>query len=250
MGYTDPRVVCAGWIDAASLCCAGDSAVTDCNGDDTALVFPWTDEELVLAASNILYARTCFRYPGTCSYTVWPYTTCNCHCHPCACGTWSILKLPTDYPIISIEEVRLDGIPFDSSNYRLDNSNWLVRMDGKIWPSCNSFDLPNTNSTSIQVDMTVGREPPIELKMAVADLACEMKKACNSDETCNLPPHVRSIARRGVEIDIDDITTLFKDGLFGLPSVDMAIKIHGNCQSGGLVFDPTRHHFRGYGVSD
>lgn len=251
MPYSDPRSVCDSWITGAELCCEGGVEVDDCDPltPPVPLVFPWTDDQLALAASNILYGRTCYKFPGQCERTVWPCIDCHCHCHPCACGTWSVLKLPTSYPVLSIEEVRIDGVPMNPLDYRLDMYKWLVRMDGEHWPACNSFGLPNTNSVEIQVDVTVGREPPIELKMAAADLACELKKACNADDTCALPPHVRAIARRGVSIEIDDITSLFKDGLFGIPSVDMAIKIHGNCSYSGSLFDPAKRHFHGYEVS-
>lgn len=251
MSYSDPRTVCAPWISTDNLCCAGDSSVEDCaTGDPVELVYPWSDDDIILAVSNILFARTCFRYPGLCEVTVWPCSSCACSCHPCACGTWSKLDLPTNLPIQSIEEVRIGGVVLDPAAYRLDRSQWLVRIDGERWPSCNSFGLPNTTADEIQVDMIVGRAVPIELQMAASDLACELKKACNNSEECALPPHVRSIARRGVEIEIDDITSLFKDGLFGIPSVDMAIRIHGRCNKHGSVFDPAAdNNFRGYGVS-
>lgn len=148
-------------------------------------------------------------------------------------------------PIVTIDEVRLDGVAMDPSDYRLDRGKWLVRMDGLRWPSCNSFDLPNSTAVEIVVDATVGREPPMELKIAASDLACEMKKACNGSDNCSLPPHVRNIARRGIEIELDDITSLFKDGQFGINSVDMAVRFH-ECKHHGQMFDPLTP-FRGYG---
>jgi hypothetical protein len=158
--------------------------------------------------------------------------------------------MPTDYPLLEVSEIRLDGVVLDASAYRVENSKFIRRIDGQYWPYINSFAIPQMagHEQEIQVDITVGRDVPIELKMACADLACELKKACNSDESCTLPPHVRSIARRGVDIQIDDITSLFKDGLFGIPTIDMAIRTHGNCARGGSVFDATKPH-RGYGVS-
>lgn len=248
MAYSDPRRVCAPWITEEQLCCSDPASPEDCAGEEIEQNFIWSNEDLIEAASNILYARTCYRYPGECEITVWPCTVCACNCHPCACGTWSRLELPTDYPLLEVTEVRIDGVAMDENAYRVDRGKYLVRMDGQRWPSCNSFGLPNTSSVEIQVDATVGREPPPELKMAVADLVCEIKKACSGDETCDLPPHVRSIARRGVEIEIDNITSLFESGLFGIPSIDMAIKIHGNCGYHGSVYDPTQG-MRGYGVS-
>lgn len=246
MAYSDPRRVCAPWVTEDKLCCEDAVDPEDCAGTPVPLVYKWTNAEIIEAASNWLYARTCYRYPGACPITIWPCQECNCGCHPCACGTWSMLELPTEYPILSVTEVRLDGVPF--VDFRLDRSQWIVRTDGERWPSCNSFDLPNTDSVEIQVDAIVGREPPIELQIAAADLACEMKKACNGDETCQLPPHVRSIARRGVAIEIESITELFESGLTGIQSVDYALKIHGKCGHHGSIFDPTKG-FRGYQVS-
>lgn len=137
----------------------------------------------------------------------------------------------------------------DPEDYRLDRHKWLLRVDGERWPASNNFDLPNSSCVEIQVDMTVGVEPPIELKMAAADLVCELKRACGGSADCKLPPHVRNLTRRGVEIEIEDVTSLFETGLFGIPSIDMAIKIHG-CHHHGSVFDPATSHFRGYGVSN
>lgn len=248
MAYTDPRRVCAPWITEDRLCCAEPENPEDCAGEEVEAVFMWDNDELIEAVSNILFARTCYRYPGACEVVFWPCTDCDCGCHPCACGTFSVLKLPTKFPIISIDEISIDGVALDDDAYRLDRNQWIVRMDGERWPSCNSFGLPNTSAVEIRVEATIGREPPIELQMAAADLVCEIKKACGGDETCGLPPHVRSIARRGVEIEIDDITKLFDQGLFGIPSVDMAIKIHGKCGHQGSVFDPTKGP-RGYQVS-
>lgn len=249
MAYSDPRSICSPWITPEELCCEGTQDSEDCNGNAVVPVFAWTDDQIIESASNILYNRTCLKFPGLCEITVWPCPDCNCGCHPCGCGTFSHMELPTDYPIQSITAVRIDGVALDPSDYRLDNNTFLVRMDGQRWPSCNSFGLPNTSSSEIQVDAIVGREPPIELRMAAADLACELKKACSGSEDCSIPPHVRSIARRGVSIQIDDITSLFKDGLFGIPSVDMALAIHGKCSQQGKLFDPLHPGFRGYGVS-
>lgn len=247
MAYVDPTEVCAPWIDPDDLCCEGAGTVDNCDGSSDPLVYKFTDADYVLAASNFLFARTCYRYPGLCAIEVWPCHECTCGCHPCACGTWSALTLPTDYPVDSITSVTIDGVPMAPGDYRLDLSRYLVRMDGERWPSCNSFGLPNTSSSEIRVQAVVGRTPPVALRMAAAEFACQMKKACNNDATCALPPNVRSITRRGVEMEIDDITTLFEEGLTGIPSVDAAIKTYGNCGHHGSAFDPTRP-LRGYGA--
>lgn len=233
MAYQDLTQVCTPWIEPEDLCCQLPGTVDDAT--------------LILAVSNILYARTCYRYPGLCEITVWPCVRCQCSCHPCACGTWRAMSLPTDYPIQEILEVRIDGVVFN--DYRLDRSDWIVRTDGLAWPSCNSFGLPNTTAEEIQVDAVVGREIPPELKIAAADLVCEIKKACSADATCQLDiNHIRRLDRRGVELEFQDITELFSLGLTGVPTVDLALRIHGSCSKVGSVFDPTSRP-RGYGVS-
>lgn len=248
MPYDDPRIPCQPWIDPAELCCSGDPTTTDCDGNVVPLTSIWTDADMISAVSNILFARTCYRYPGLCQKTVWPCNECNCGCHPCACGTWSALKLPTDYPIHSIDEVKIDGVALAANDYRLDNGKWLVRMDGERWPLCNSFNLPNTSSSEVTVKYTVGREVPIELKMAASELVCELKKACEGSADCKLPSHVQSITRRGVEMEVYDVAALLVNGMTGIPMVDHALKVHGNCSQQGMVFDPLSPP-RGYGVS-
>ena len=253
MAYVDNRQVCAPWADPEELCCEGAGSIENCADPEspTALVYPFTDADYILAASNILYQRTCYRYPGLCTVQVWPCRKCRCDCHPCRCsGVWSVLEVPTDYPIQSVTDVLIDGVSFPPADYRLDADKWIVRLDGQHWPTCNSFDLPQSGSVEIVVEAVVGREPPIELKMAAIDLACEIKKACNGDESCGLPPHVRSLNRRGITLEIDDVTALFHTGQFGIQSVDMALQIHGNCNETGRLFDPlSNYNKRGYKIS-
>lgn len=233
MAYSDLTQVCQGWIEPTDLCCQLPGTVDDAT--------------LILAVSNFLYARTCYRYPGECEISVWPCIECQCNCHPCACGTFRHFELPTDYPILSVDSITIDGTPF--TDYRVDRSTWVVRMDGQPWPPCNSFGLPNTTSQEIIVNATVGRPIPPELKLAAADLVCEIKKACNDDATCQLDlNHIKSLDRRGVHLEFEDITQLFGMGLTGVPTVDMAIKIHSNCGGYGRAYDPLTPS-RGYGVS-
>lgn len=247
MAYANPREVCGdGWITEDQLCCETVPDQVNCDDSTTPLTFKWSNSELIKAASNLLYARTCYRYPGVCTETVWPCMPCNCGCNPCMCGTYSKIELPSDYPILSIELVEIAGSTFN--DYRLDNSKWLVRTDGQVWPSCNSFGLPNTTASEIQVSYTTGREPPIELKMAAAELACELKRACEGG-SCKLPDTVKSVARRGVSFDLRDVTDLLSEGLTGNPIIDHALKVHGNCSQHGKLFDPLDHPFRGFGVS-
>jgi len=239
--------VCAPWITPADLCCDVDGTTIDCTtGLPTPLVYPWTDDELILAASNILFARTCFFYPGVCTATVWPCIAgCWNDCYPCAtCCNVSTIVLPTDYPVISIVQVLEDGVPLASTAYRLERTNHLVRLDGLPWQR-NTFGITGCDGVETTVEYTFGADPPIELKMAVGELVCDLKKACNGQD-CGLPAHVQSLSRRGVNIELVDLTELLKTGATGLALVDYAISVHGKC--GETWGDPAKP-LRGWSVS-
>lgn len=230
--------VCAPWTTPDKLCNAGGGTTTDCVDGDVPLVYSWTDEELVMAASNILYARTCFRYPGVCEFSVWPCVVGGCYaqdCHPCVpCGP-SVIVLPSDVPVVSITTITEDGVELDESAYRLER-NRVVRLDGLRWGR-NTFGLPGVLGVETVVTYTAGVEPPIELQMAAADLAAELKKSCNG-QSCALDPRVSSYARRGVSVELTDLEALLRSGATGIPSVDYALKVHGDCGGTATMHDP------------
>lgn len=242
MAYVDPKVVCAPWITADKLCCEGSGDLVECDGATTPLTYEWTDDQLILAASNLLFARTCFRYPGVCTRTVWPCLCCSgCGNHPCGCGAYYSINLTSDFPILGVTSITVNGVAVDPSLYRIDENARVVRTDGEEWPTCNNLGLlaPIATGEEIRVQYTTGREVPIELQMACAELVCELKKACNGDPSCALPAHVRSVTRRGVETEVYDAVALLSQGLTGNPIIDHALTVHGNCRQ-ARMFDPTR----------
>lgn len=244
MAYRDGWQVCAPWVDPAALCCEGDQTITDCDDVEVPLVFQWTDEDYALAASNLLYNRTGRRWPGACSRTVWPCLSCNCSDHPCGCGTYDAIRLPSDYPITEIVEITIDGVPMAPAEYRLDEFDRVVKLDGTLWPSCNNLGIvPVVGATcaEISVSYIAGRVPPIELQMAAAELACELKRACNGDASCSLTgvrDHVQSISRRGVSLQLQDITELLQSGATGNAIIDHALAAYAVTKPMGYLFDP------------
>ena len=247
MPYADPKVVCSPWITTAELCCAGGSDVTDCGGATTPLDFRWSDDQLIEMASNLLFARTCFRYPGVCTRQVWPCLDCTrCGRSPCGCSScYDAIELVADFPIIAVTEVLINGVPEDPANYRLDENARLIRTDGDVWPTCNNLGIigPYATDDEVVITYTTGRTPPVELQLACAELVCELKKACNGDTSCNLPSHVRSVTRRGLEADIYDASALLAQGLTGNPLIDHALTVHGRC-GGAKMYDPARDRTR------
>lgn len=244
MAYRDPRVTCQPWITTSDLCCAGAQDRSDCDGNTVTPTYPWTDEQLIQSASNLLFARTCFRYPGICELSVWPCIGCGgCGRHPCKCGSYYAIELTSDYPILDVTSIEIDGVALDPALWRLEENARIVRLDGEPWPTCNNLGLssgPITLGEEVIVNYTSGRVPPIELRMAAAELVCELKKACNGDESCKLPAHVRTIERRGVEMELDSIFSLLESGLTGNPIIDHALSVYGKCP-GASMFDPTHY---------
>ncbi len=243
MAYEDPHIVCQPWTTPDKLCCEGSGSLANCDGTTTPLTYEWTDDEVIMAASNILFARTCYRYPGVCTKRVWPCIGC-CSCSsPCGCGVYRTIELTSDYPILSIVSVTIDGVAVNPALYRLDENARIVRIDGDRWPNANNLGLtayPNSGS-EVVVEYETGRDVPTQLQMAAAELACELKKACNGDTSCKLPSHVRSVTRRGVEYEVNDLQMWLMQGLTGIPIVDHAISIYGNCKK-SRMYDPHGGH--------
>lgn len=242
MAEADATVVCQPWVAADELCCEGGGSVENCDGSSTPLVFPVTDADYALAASNLLFKRTCLRYPGVCEVSYRPCVDCRCNRSPCGChGGYYTIDLASDYPVIAVTEVLIDGMAVDSGLYRLDDDWRIVRTDGNTWPVCNNLGLPTVGGCQdIVVSFTTGRTPPIELQLAARELACELKRACNADESCSLPDHVRNITRRGVEFELDDVTSLMEKGLTGNKIIDHALAVYGKCSGPAHFVDPLR----------
>lgn len=218
---------CSPWILPEEMCCEGDSDVTTCDGTEVPLEFVYSDEDYALAASNILFARTCYLYPGAREATIWPCMAGCCLDHPydCApCIRGSVIRLdgyrPRDIT------VTIDGVVVDPDSYRVQGG-MLIRTDGEAWPRRNNFGIGDGVETI--VSYTHGAEPPIELKIAAAALACELKTACDDPSNCAVPSRVQSISRQGVSMTLMDLQMLFATDKTGIPAVDYALDAHSDC---------------------
>lgn len=255
MAYQDARQVCSPWADPADLCACQDETVDDCEtGTPEALTYPWTDAELILAASNILYGRTCYQFPGLCEREIYPCVCCDCTTSPCGCGVYRAVPLASSQqPVNAIVSVHIDGDALDPSAYRLDDYSRLVRIDGERWPCCNALDLPNAvECQTMRVVFNQGTEPPQELKMAAVELACQMKRACET-KPCSLDKsfadRISSISRRGTSFQVEDVVNLTPMGLFGNAIIDHAVHTHENCGGSALVDPVKRWRARGVQVN-
>lgn len=211
-------------------------------------------EDAIEAASNVLYEFTGRRWPGENQDVVRPcgmrstylwgrhdFNTgdlsgwCGCaRPRECGCRRLSEIKLP-GYPVVSVDEVKIDGLVIDPDRYRLDDHRWLVYLPDESgvdprqgWPCCQRTDLADTEEDTFSVTYTFGQLPDRGGVMAAASLACQLALAfcppsSSGASQCRLPKRVTSISRQGVTLAILDPLSLFKDGQTGLAEVDMWI---------------------------
>ena len=245
MAYDDPTTACGLWATPDDLCRCADGTSVDCaTGDETPVDYPFTDEQLLQAASNILFRRTCYRWPGLCERTVHPCPSCHCSSNPCRCGgLYYVLPLANAFPITGVTSVKINGVPF--TDFRVDDYSRLVRIDGEAWPTCNNLGIGDTCDEEIEVTYQYGIEPPIEARMAAAEYACELKKACSGGD-CALPgavgDHIKALSRQGVSVEVEDVTSLNAMGASGLTGnsiIDHVLITYGDCATTRFV-DPMR----------
>ncbi len=231
--------VCSPWATVEQMCAAPETA-TDCVDGDVTLEYLFDDDALLFAASNLLYARTGYRWPGVCDRSAWPCISgCHSDVHPCApCFTRHSFRLPTDYPVIEITSITEDGVELDASKYRLERGNVVMRLDTLPW-QLNTFGLPYARGVETIVTYTTGKAPPVPGDQAAAALALELKKSCNG-ESCALPANVTHFARRGVEVEITDLAEMLKSGATGIPIVDHFLAVYGDLKGAPTMFDPAR----------
>lgn len=241
-----PVEFCEPWVTADRLCCPDADPVVDClTGEPTPVTYAWTDDELIEAATGILFRQTCHLFPGYCTITIRPCAYCTCHNrHRCSCGRYVYIDLQDRYPVISIDEVLIDGVVVDPATYRVDDYHRLVRIGGECWPRCNDLSENTPAPNTFSVTYTAGRRPPIELQMAAAELACELKRACNGLD-CRLPRNVTHVSRQGVSMDISAVEDAVSGSVSGLASVDIAVRRYDCARAKGRVWHPSLRRGRG-----
>lgn len=225
---------CVAWVsvDEVAACCSADV------GSDTALF-----EAAAIAASEALFELSGRQWTGACviedarpfasgcgcwdwitspmssgapqipwgsfgwgSYAgIWGWGWDGCS-GVMGCGSLSRAIL-TGYPVVSIEEVKIDGVVIDPSEYRLDEWRFLTRMadpttrEPRFWPACQRLDLDGDQPGTWTVSYTSGTAPPSLGVQAAAQLACQVYLACTGSADCVLPSGVTKIDRQGITIE-------------------------------------------------
>lgn len=153
-----------------------------------------------------------------------------CSCNQsvkCGCSYLSEVTLGS-FPVVRIDQVRLDGEVLDPTEYRVDDFMYLVRLpdaDGnrRGWPCCQRVEFPASLDDTFEVTYTYGSEPNGAGKSAAAALACQLIRS-RSGEPCDLPPNVQSLSRQGVTMNIQSVVSLLDKGQTGVTEADRWLK--------------------------
>lgn len=206
----------------------------------------------VTMASEVLYMLSGRRFGGcqltirpcrrSCFDTTWPYTgnwwmwgqwprplfyqgtwyniTCgSCVDDTCSCGVIEEAYLPA--PVISVDQVKVDGSTLDVSAYNLRDYRILQRIDGGLWPICNDLTKADTEVGTWSVTLTIGEPVPTLGQVAVGELACQFIKLLTNDKSCALPKPVQQLVRQGVTMNFLDPNEVFANGRVGLYITDL-----------------------------
>lgn len=150
------------------------------------------------------------------------YNACPCaSSSDCGCQALSEVILPA--PAGRITSVRVDGITLDRKDYRVDNGNRLVRLDGESWPSSQDLSAPATEPGTFEVSYYRGSAPNTLTRAAAGVLAAEFLAACEGNE-CRLPWSVTNVSQGGVSYEMQPSD--FPEGKTGIPEVDAVIRIY------------------------
>lgn len=228
------RLVCSPWCSPLD--------VVKCGACASGAFDPSFLLEQIDIASDILFLLGGLQYPGLCTDTLRPQRD-GCagfphigqvqadlsrhHYNDYATdrnpdGLWEIL-LPV-YPIVSITQVKVDGVVVPPSSFRILDDRWLARVDGLAWPSSQDLSKDSTEVGTFEVIPVFGAVPPPAGRAAAAAYACQIAKACSADSSCSLPARTQQVVRQGLSARTLDPDDYIENGKTGVNEADRFIR--------------------------
>jgi hypothetical protein len=148
------------------------------------------------------------------------FNVCGClTVADCTCtDSRSSIRLPG--PVVSVTQVRVDGVILDPADYTLDG-NRLVRLDGGTWPMTQDLALDASADGTFEVMYVQGTPLSAGGRVALSALMQEIDKAMCGDSSCQLPARVTNVVREGVTYTLmDDPSKILDAGRTGIAAVD------------------------------
>lgn len=189
----------------------------------------WVD--MIQTATQILWAASGRRF-GTCRTVERPLgQVCGCiavgpciRCNDPLAGV-QYVRLARR-PVTRLHAVTIDGVTLPIDSFAIADNRYLLRLDGDAWPHDNdltiALDAPDPTGTWA-IDYSYGKRVPHLGQMAVAELAVELGKACQGDNTCKLPKRIQNVTRQGMSMTLIDPQEYLDKGRWGLTLVDQFI---------------------------
>ena len=147
-------------------------------------------------------------------------SACGCTTSDCPCKAGSEIALPG--PVDEVTSVLVDGEVVDPAAWKVRDRRWLCRIDGQAWPHRQDMTADDDQLGAFAVTYKRGVPAPAAGQSAAGLLATEILSGMGGG-ACALPPNVTSVARQGVNIEVDPVAYL-DAGLTGIASVDQWIR--------------------------
>lgn len=215
-------------MDLTGPCNWPASGCPSCDGLDC--VTAATRRDLEAWAIHDLWGAT-GRVYGTCDVSVLPCNNSQTLCGVCwssfrSCGCRSVPEIKIPGPVHEITAVVIDGVTLDAIDYRIDDYQWLVRLDGGTWP----HNADPIDPDSFRVDYVQGIEPPAGAGSVVGMLICSRANCGNNG--CRIPRRTREVSRQGVTM------IMAENEPFGIPDVDNWVRTANAPLMAGAVHSP------------
>lgn len=139
-------------------------------------------------------------------------------------------------PVVSVEEVMVDGVVLDASLYKVLDHEFLVRTDQNLFPCCQDLRDADDATGSFRVTYTYGKPIPPDCRDMAAILACEYAKALTGAvDGTRFPRATTSMTREGITFAILDPGTAIQQGFTGLPEIDLWLAAKNRPRKRGTV---------------
>lgn len=161
-----------------------------------------------------------------------------------------------DFPIDTIDEIKINGTVIPTNEYKLLEGGALVRMlptaestptETYGWPTWQRLDLPDTENGTFSVAYHYGQTPPAAGVLAANKLAQHLVLPQLGDSS-KYPQRVTSIQRQGVSSMTVDVMDIVKTGKTGIYEVDLFLRSINPQQSSrqAAVWSPDMDRSRRY----
>lgn len=201
-------------------------------------------------ATDIMFQLTHGRVHGICTSTVYPMTE-ERHCGPRGWegrASWSNdgwlggtiihpgpsirdqfgghTPIRLAGPNTTIVSVVVDGVALVAGqDWILVNGVYLIRRDGKDWPTRNNILQPSGVGTW-SITYSYGRAPDQLTKIACVELAIDLAKAVGIGTTKGFGPGVIAANVQGVQLSIEDLAQQYAAGRQSVPALDRFLGIY------------------------